>query len=477
MHAGITVRVHSVIWQKEETALSIKLLHGVRVPHRKNTAESVPVRIPTPKTVTIPMSMNIGAPAKPVVKPGDTVKVGQMIGEPGGFVSSPVYSGVSGTVKKIDDILLFHGAVSPAVVIESDGEQTPYEGLAAPEVTDLDSFVEAVRMSGVVGLGGAGFPTAVKLKADPAKVDFICINGAECEPYLTGDTRTMLDDTDLLVEGIAMLQKFYSPEKVIIGVEDNKPKAIAKLREATKEMDGVEVAALPALYPQGGEKVLIYHTTGRIVEEGKLPLDAGVIVLNTTTLATIVRYIRTGMPLTERRITVDGSAVRNPMNVFAPIGTPLRDVIDFTGGFKSDPRKIILGGPMMGIATTDLDQPVVKNTGAILCFDAKDAEPPAPTPCIKCGRCVNHCPMNLMPTDIERALDLGRPDLLKELKVNLCIECGCCAFVCPAKRPLVQVNKLAKIELNNYNKKLKAEAEARAAKEAAKNEGKEANAE
>ncbi len=452
--------------------MSIKLLHGVHVPHRKNTADSVPVRIPTPKVITVPMSMNIGAPAKPVVKPGDTVKVGQMIGEPGGFVSSPVYSGVSGTVKKIEDILLFHGAVCPAVVIEADGEQAVYEGLKAPEVTDLDSFVDAVRMSGVVGLGGAGFPTAVKLKADPAKVDYICVNGAECEPYLTGDTRAMLDDTDLIVEGIAMLKKFYSPEAVYIGVEDNKPKAIEKLRAAVKGMDGVEVRALPALYPQGGEKVLIYHLTGRIVEEGKLPLDSGVIVINTTTLATLTNYIKTGMPLVERRITVDGSAVKNPMNVFAPIGTPLRDVIEFTGGFKSDPKKIILGGPMMGIATTDLDQPVVKNTGAILCFNAKDAEPPVPTACIKCGRCVAHCPMNLMPTDIERALELKRPEDLKELKVNLCIECGCCAFVCPAKRPLVQVNKLAKAELNAYNKKLKAEAEAKAAKEAAKNEAK-----
>ncbi len=448
--------------------MSIKLLHGVHVPHRKNTADSVPVRIPTPKVITVPMSMNIGAPAKPVVKPGDTVKVGQMIGEPGGFVSSPVYSGVSGTVKKIEDILLFHGAVCPAVVIEADGEQAVYEGLKAPEVTDLDSFVDAVRMSGVVGLGGAGFPTAVKLKADPAKVDYICVNGAECEPYLTGDTRAMLDDTDLIVEGIAMLKKFYSPEAVYVGIEDNKPKAIEKLRAAVKGMDGVEVRALPALYPQGGEKVLIYHLTGRIVEEGKLPLDSGVIVINTTTLATLTNYIKTGMPLVERRITVDGSAVKNPMNVFAPIGTPLRDVIEFTGGFKSDPKKIILGGPMMGVSVPSVDEVVVKNTGAILCFGAKEAKLPEPTACIRCGNCIDACPMNLMPTEIEHAYDRGDGAMLEKLKVNLCMECGCCAFACPAQRRLVEINKLGKVMLNDYLKAQKAEADRKAAVRAEK---------
>ena len=450
--------------------MSIRLLHGVHAPHRKNTADCAPKRMPAPAAVTIPMSMNIGAPAKPVVKPGDLVKVGQLIAEPGGFVSSPVYSGVSGMVKKIEDMLLFHGGSCQAIVIECDGEQSLYEGIQAPQVTDLESFIAAVKASGVVGLGGAGFPTAVKLNVDPAKVDYICVNGAECEPYITADTRTMLDDSQLLVDGIAMLQKYLKPGKVFIGIEDNKPKCISKLRDMVKGMEGVEVAALPALYPQGGEKVMIHNTTGRIVPEGKLPIDVGCIVINTSTLAAIARYIETGMPLVEKYVTVDGSAVKTPQNVIAPIGASARDVVEFAGGLKCEAKKVVLGGPMMGIAVPSLDSPVVKNTGAILCFDAKDAEPPETTACIKCGRCINHCPLKLMPAAIETAFELKKPEELKALKVNLCMECGCCAFVCPAKRPLVQVNKLAKGMLNKYNAEQKAAAEKAAAKAAADKE-------
>ena len=450
-----------------------KRLPGVHAPHRKNTAEMAPVRMPAPAVVKIPMSMNIGRPAVPVVKPGDTVQVGQLITEAGGFVSSPIYASVSGTVKKPEDMLQSNGSVCPAVVIESDGLQTPYEGLKAPEVTDFDSFIDAVAKSGVVGLGGAGFPTAVKLKVDPAKVDYICVNGAECEPYITADTRTMLDDSKYLMDGVALLQKYLQPQKVIIGIEDNKKKAIDKLSEMAKGMTGVEVAALPALYPQGGEKVLIYNTTGRIVPEGKLPIDAGCVVINTTTLAMLARYIETGMPLTEKYVTVDGSAVKNPQNVVVPIGTSLKDLIDFTGGFREEPRKVLMGGLMMGIAMPDLNQVVVKNTNAVLFLNAKDAVPPAPTACIKCGRCIAHCPLRLMPADMETAYKMNKPEDLKALKVNLCMECGCCSFICPARRPLVQTNKLAKAVLNAYNAKLKADAEKKAAKAAAEKEKKE----
>ena len=449
--------------------MSIRLLHGAHVPHRKNTADCVPKRMPVPAVVTVPMSMNIGKPGVPVVKAGDEVKVGQLIADAGGFVSAPIYSGVSGKVKKIDELMLFHGASCPCIVIETDGQQTVMEGIAPPEVKDLASFVEAVKNSGVVGLGGAGFPTAVKLNVDPAKVDYICVNGAECEPYITADTRTMLDDSQLLVDGIRLLQKYLQPQKVFIGIENNKPQCISRLRELCQGVQGVEVAALPALYPQGGEKVMIHNTTGRIVPEGKLPIDVGCIVINTSTLVTIARYIATGMPLVEKYVTVDGSAVKNPMNVIVPIGTPIRDVIEFTGGFKSEPKKIVMGGPMMGVSVPDLDQPVVKNTGAILCFNEKDARAPETTACIKCGRCINTCPLNLMPANIETAFDLKKPEELKVLKVNLCMECGCCAFVCPAKRPLVQVNKLAKAMLNKYNAEEKAKAEKAKAKEAAAN--------
>lgn len=450
--------------------MSIRLLHGAHVPHRKNTADCVPKRMPVPAVVTIPVSMNIGAPAKPVVKVGDEVKVGQLIAEAGGFVSSPVYSSVSGKVKRMDDVLQNSGQTCPAMVIETDGKQTLYEGITPPEVTDRQSFVDAVRNSGVVGLGGAGFPTAVKLNVDPVKVDYICINGAECEPYITADTRTMLDDADLLVDGIKLLQKFFQPGRVYIGIEDNKPQCISKLRELTKDLDNVEVSPLPATYPQGFEKVLIYHTTQRVVPEGKLPIDVGCVAINPSTVVTIARYIQTGMPLIEKYVTVDGSAIANPQNVIVPIGASIQDVVDFCGGFKCEPKKIIMGGPMMGFAMPGTDAPVVKNTGSILAFNAKDAEPPVTTACIKCGRCVAHCPMNLMPVEFERAYNLKRPEELKALKVNLCMECGCCSFVCPAKRPLVQTNKLAKAELNKYNAKLKAEAEKKAAKEAEKKE-------
>ena len=448
--------------------MSIRLLHGVHVPHRKNTAECVPTRMPPPATVSIPMSMNIGKPATPTVKVGDEVKVGQKIAEPGGFVGAPIHSSVSGKVKKIDETLLFHGATCKTVVIETDGAQTPYEGLRPPELSDFDSFINAVRDCGVVGLGGATFPTSVKLKVDPEKVDYICVNGAECEPYITADTRTMLDDAERLSEGLDLLCRFYPKAKVMVGIEDNKPACVKKLRELNSGKQRVEICALPALYPQGGEKVMIHNLTGRVVPAGKLPIDVGCIVINTSTLKTIAEFVRTGMPLVEKYVTVDGSAVKNPQNVIVPIGTSVKDVVEFTGGFKCEPKKIVLGGPMMGVSVPAADECVAKGTGAILCFAEADAALPEPTACIKCGRCIAHCPLRLMPADIETAFRMGKPEDLKALRVDLCMECGCCAFICPARRPLVQVNKLAKQELNKYNAKLKAEAEKQAAKEAAK---------
>lgn len=445
--------------------MSIRKLRGVHAPHRKNTADCVPQRIPVPAVVTIPMSMHIGAPAKPVVKAGEEIKVGQLIAEAGGFVSSPIYSGVSGKVKRIEDILVSNGQFVPAIVIESDGKQELYESIAVPEVTDTKSFLDAVRASGVVGLGGAGFPTAVKLAVDLQRIKAIIINGAECEPYITSDTRTMLDDADLVWEGIELLRKYLEAKRIIIGIEDNKKQCIEKFRAMCQNVSGVEVNALPALYPQGGEKVLIFNTIGEIVPEGKLPIDVGAIVINCTTLAAIARYIKTGMPLTEKCITVDGSAVKEPKNVIAPIGTPVKNLFEFCGGFKTEPKKVLYGGPMMGIAVPDLEVPVLKNTNAVLAFDEKDATPPAPTACIKCGRCINRCPLRLMPADIETAYTLKKPEDLAELKVNICMECGCCSFVCPAKRPLVQVNKLAKAMLNQYLRDKKAEEEKKKAKE------------
>ncbi len=446
-------------------------LHGIHPPHRKNTAAQPPVRMPVPAVVTVPMSMNIGAPAKPVVKAGDTVKVGQMIAEAGGFMSAPIYSGVSGKVKKLDELVSSNGRFDTVIVIETDGEQALYEGIAPPVVTDKDSFVAAVRACGSVGLGGAGFPTSVKLNVDPDKVHAIIVNGAECEPYITSDTRTMIDDADAVIEGAQLLQKYYTADRIIMGIEDNKPECIELLKRKGKEKNvlNFEVAALPALYPQGGEKVLIFNTTGYVVPEGKLPIDVGAIVINCTTLAIIAKYIKTGMPLVEKVITVDGSAVEHPQNVIVPVGTQIRDVLNFCG-LKCEPRKVLYGGPMMGISVPSLDAPVMKNTNAILAFDEKDAADPVPTACIRCGRCVSHCPFNLMPAAIESAYNAKDGAALKALKVNLCMECGCCSYGCPARRPLVQVNKLAKAMLNKYNAQLKAEAEKKAAKAAEKKE-------
>lgn len=431
----------------------MKKLHGVHVPHNKNTAGMKPVRLPLPASVTIPMSMGIGAPAKPVVKPGDAVKVGQMIAEAGGFVSANIHSGVSGTVKKIGEMMGAMGRSMQTVEITVDGLQEVSEGLHAPEIHSLEDLLKAVKDSGVVGLGGAGFPTMVKLSVkDIEQVRYICINGAECEPFITSDTRTILDRTDDMMTAARLLVQFFKPEKMIFGIEKNKPDCIKVMRDAIQNEPLMEVQALPSMYPQGGEKVLIYHTTGGIVPEGKLPLDAGVLVLNVTTLAVIGQYIKTGMPLVEKVVTVNGSAVKEPKNVIVPIGMLMKDVFEAAGGFKEEPGKILYGGPMMGVSVPDMEQPVLKTTNAILAFNKKDSVLPEPSACIRCGKCVQHCPLHLMACAVERAYEKGDMERLDELKINLCMECGCCSFGCPAHRPLVQTNKLAKAQLMVWKK-------------------------
>ncbi|MCQ2420148.1 MAG: electron transport complex subunit RsxC [Clostridia bacterium] len=449
-----------------------KQLHGVHVPHRKNTAELEPVHLPLPDTVEIPMSMHIGAPAKPVVKPGDTVKIGQLIAEAGGFVSAPIYASISGTVKKIGEKLLSNGRMVPTIVIQSDGTRDVWEGIEPPKIETMQDFLNAVRASGMVGLGGAGFPTVVKLTVkDLEQVSAVIINGAECEPYITSDTRTMLDRSQDVYEGAKLVQKFFQVPRVIFAIEDNKPSCIRLYRKLLTEEEHMEVCALPSSYPQGGEKVLIYNTLGETVPEGKLPLDVGAIVLNCTTLANIASYCRTGMPLVEKCVTVDGSAVQKPKNVIVPIGMSMKDVFEQAGGFCAEPKKILYGGPMMGIAVPDLDQPILKSTNAILAMAEADADVPEPTACIRCGRCIAHCPLRLQPAELEMAYQRKDVERLKELKVNLCMECGSCSFGCPANRPLVQTNKLAKAMLAAYNAQQKAMEEMRKANQP---EGKEA---
>jgi len=440
----------------------MKKLSGVKTPHCKNTAMCAPQTIPVPSEVKLPMLMHSGTPATPVVKAGDYVKVGQVIGEASGFVSSPVHASVSGTVKSIDTLDSLTGEKAITITIASDGNQTPFE-TAPVQVTNLDEFLEAVRNSGVVGLGGAGYPTAPKFTLkETVKLDYILINGAECEPYITSDTRTMVDETGFVWDGVLLMKEYLKPKNIIICIENNKPEPIKKFQELCKGMEGVSVRVLPSLYPQGERKVLVYNVTGRVVPEGGRLPDVGCIVVNCTTVATFAKYIKTGQPLVSKCVTVDGSAVKKPLNVIAPIGTPVRDIFEFCGGLitdgklNGDVKKITLGGPMMGIAIPNIDVPIVKITNAVLAFSAKDAIPPEPTACIKCGKCLFKCPMKLMPPNIESAYELKKPELLKKFKVNMCAECACCAFTCPAKRPLVQVMILAKNMLWEYEQEQKA---------------------
>ena len=429
-------------------------LHGIHLPHRKNTADMAPVAMPSPWSVTLPMNMHIGKPANPVVKVGDEVCVGTLIGEPTDYISAPVHSSVSGTITNVAPMWTSGGSQVLAVTIKSDGLMTVDKNIAPPEVFDYNSFIKAVRDSGSVGLGGAGFPTAVKLDIkDLSRLETIVLNGAECEPYITSDTRTMIDRADSIREGIELLKKYLGAKKVIIGIEANKSTAIASMKKLEDET--VSVKVLPAMYPQGGEKVLCYHCTGKVVPEGKLPIDVGCIVLNVTTLAFIAEYIKTGMPLVEKVVTVDGGAVAEPKNVIVPLGTPLLEVFKFCGGFKEDPTKVIYGGPMMGLSVKDINSPILKNNNAILAFDSKEGHLPPPTPCIRCGRCVRACPLGLMPLDFARAYALRDYELLEARHINLCMECGCCSYVCPAHRPLVEDNKLAKAVLRKHKEDLK----------------------
>ena len=421
-------------------------LHGVHVPHRKKTRHKPILRMDIPATVTIPMGMHIGAPSTPIVKVGDEVKVGQKIAEAGGFVSVPVYSGVSGKVTKIKDYMSAYGKVTPAIVIQTDGLQTVSETVAPPAVNSREDLLTAIRESGMVGLGGAGFPTHVKFAVEPERIDYLIINGAECEPYVTSDTLTMMERGDDMAIALRAMANHLGIRKVIIGIENNKKRAAVAMQKMAADIVEAEVTVkkLPSVYPQGGEKVLIYHTVGRRVPEGKLPIDVGCIVINCTTLASIGTYLRTGMPLVEKCVTVDGGAVANPQNVLAPVGAALSDLFAACGGLTCDPAKIIYGGPMMGVTVPTADEPVMTNTNAVMALTHKEARLPKTTACIRCGACTNHCPFGLAPAAISHAYKYGDVEALKKLSVETCMLCGCCSFVCPANRPLVQRNKLSK---------------------------------
>ena len=409
--------------------------------------------MPLPSKIVLSMGQHIGAPASPAVAKGDQVYVGTIVGKSGGFVSSDIHSGVSGTVSEITTITAPNGATQTAVVIVPDGEQKVDPAIAPPEVTDYKSFVDAIRASGLVGLGGAGFPTAVKLSPKNLdEIDTLLINGAECEPYITSDNRCFLEDPLHVLGGIKAVMKYLNIPKCIIGIEGNKPEAIAKMKAAI-DAPGIEVKQLPCRYPQGAEKVLIENCTGREVPFPGLPSDVGVIVMNVTSVAFVSKYLETGMPLTTKRLTVDGDIVKEPKNVEVLIGTPIQELLDFCGGLTAQPGKVLYGGPMMGTCVADLSQPILKNNNAVLAFSEKLARLPKKTNCIHCGRCVNACPLGLAAKDIVKAYDNGNVELLQELNADLCMSCGTCSFVCPAKRPLAPSIALAKIMMKNGGKK------------------------
>ena len=429
---------------------------GAAVPHRKNTKDCVTVDMPVPAKVTMVMQQHIGAPCTPTVKVGDEVFVGTVVGDSTAPFSAPIHSSVSGKVVKIDSILMQSGAKTQVVIIESDGQQTIDPSIKPPVIESEADLVKAARDSGLVGLGGAGFPTHIKINPNPAvkaNIDYLLINAAECEPYLTPDVREILENAEYVVKGMELIAKHLEVKNAVIGIEDNKPEAIKLMTEllAQVKVDGInfKVETLPSRYPQGAEKVLIDQCTGREVPPGKLPSDVGCVVMNVTSIAVLAQYVETGMPLLTKRLTVDGSAIAKPMNVRVPIGTSVKDVIEFCGGYNGTPKKLISGGPMMGLALVTDDFPILKQNNGLLVFGEKETQSTPTTACIRCGRCVNACPMNLMPTRLEAYTELGNAEELKKLNIMTCMECGCCAFVCPADRKLVHAIKLGKGILRN----------------------------
>lgn len=430
---------------------------GVHPPDKKSFTEDKKIELcKVPDIVKIPLQQHIGAPCEALVKPGDMVKVGQKIGQPKGYVSAPVHSSVSGTVKAIEVTSLPNGNKCQAVVIENDGQDTLDDSIKPFELQRLsaDELKNIIMEAGIVGMGGAAFPTHVKLSPPPEKeINTIILNGSECEPYLTSDSRLMMENSDDIVYGLKVIMKILGITKGYIGIEDNKPEAIRVMTAAAENESDIQVVSLPTKYPQGSEKQLIYALTRCQVPSGRLPMDVGTIVDNVGTAAAIARAVRTGEPLFQRVVTVTGGAVTEPKNLMVRIGTSLQDVVDFCGGLKEEPAKVICGGPMMGTAQHSLDIPITKGTTGILLFTQDEAVIPEPSNCIRCGRCVSVCPTRLMPLNISAQSMKGNYEEAEKLHAMDCIECGSCTFICPAKRPLMQYIRIAKKEIISARKK------------------------
>ncbi len=404
-----------------------------------------------------PVSQHIGAPASPIVAKGDRVLRGQKIAEAGGFVSAPVYASVSGTVKAIEPHFNPTGAKVNCIVVENDGEyeEVEYAPVKPLEEMTKEEILGAIGEAGVVGMGGAGFPTRVKLSPkEPEKIDYIIANCAECEPYITADYRRMMETPELLVGGMKVILSIFDHAKGIFGVEDNKPDCIEKLKELVKDEPRMEVMALKTKYPQGAERQLIYAATGRAINSTMLPADAGCVVDNVETMINVYQAVVKGMPSIERIVTVSGDAVNKPGNFRAPFGMNQMELVEAAGGFKEEPEKVISGGPMMGFAMFTLDVPVTKTSSSILSFLKDPVKGLDETACINCGRCVEACPSRIIPSRLADYAQHHNDAAFEKMNGMECVECGSCSYVCPAKRPLKQaIGSMRKIVLANRRKK------------------------
>ena len=430
---------------------------GIHPYDGKDLSKDKPMKAILPKgDLVYPVSQHIGAPAAPVVKKGDHVLTGQKIAEAGGFVSAPIYATVSGTVKAIEPRRVVTGDMVTCIVVENDGlyEEVTYGPVKPLEELTKEEIVGLIREAGVVGMGGAGFPTHVKLSPkEPDKIEYVIANCAECEPYLTSDYRRMIEEPEKLVDGMKVILRLFDHAKGILAVEDNKPDCVAVLKKLVANEPDITVKALKTKYPQGAERQLIYATTGRAINSDMLPADAGCIVDNVDTIVAINQAVREGKPLMHRIVTVTGDAINDPRNLIVRIGTNYAELVEEAGGFKSEPAKIVSGGPMMGFALFGLDVPTTKTSSALLCMTEDEVSRYEPSACINCGRCVEVCPGRVLPSKLADFAEQGNDEKFLAYNGMECCECGCCSYVCPAKRPLTQeIKSMRKIQLAKRKK-------------------------
>lgn len=415
---------------------------GIHPYDGKDLSKDKPIKAVLPKgDLVYPLSQHIGAPAKPIVEKGDHVLTGQKIAEAGGFVSAPIYATVSGTVKAIEPRRVVTGDSIMSIIIENDGlyEEVEYPERKPLEEMTREEIIECVKEAGIVGMGGAGFPTFIKLSPkEPEKIDYVIANCAECEPYLTSDYRRMLEEPEKLVGGLRVSLKLFENARGILAVEDNKPDCIEILKNLTKDEPRISVKELKTKYPQGAERQIIYATTGRAINSSMLPADAGCVVNNVDTVVAIYHAVIEGKPLMNRIVTVTGDAIADPRNFIVRIGTNYHELVEEAGGFKQDPVKIVSGGPMMGFALFGLDVPTTKTASALLCLTEDEVSRMEPSACINCGRCVEVCPGRVVPKMLAVAAANGDEETFLAHDGMECCECGCCSFVCPAKRHLTQ---------------------------------------